>query len=106
MYPHILAWANDPSGLKETWFRPGLYSCLWVNNVEEGADQSVSFTWEYMWMELGGCNVVKRRILVEKTETGWCVGPKAFEAVGDAARVVCEGKWKRMERKALKGYEC
>lgn len=60
----VATWPSEAYNIKERHFRKGLYSILAIDNVHVQDEHSVTFTWTYMWRDLGFDTIKSKKVTI------------------------------------------
>ena len=102
MYDRVLNLACRAHELKERWFRPGLYSRLWICDVKLHERGQINFRWIYVWMDVGMCNEYTNKVDIMPVEGGmYLVNGKTVCDPDGLERACFEGVWAECERASL-----
>ena len=89
----VSTWPNDAYNIKERHFRKGLYSILSIDNLMVNTDQSVQFTWTYMWRDLGFDSTFTKTVTVTPVTEGYKVNQITVSKLDKLEETCFRGEW-------------
>jgi hypothetical protein len=93
MQVHVSAWPSQAYDIKERHFRKGLYSILSIDDVTTRADDSVHFTWAYMWRDFGYDSVVTKAVTIKTVPEGYLVNDRVVSTIELLEEACFRGEW-------------
>ena len=89
----VSTWPQIAHDIKERHFRKGLYSILCIHDVQALPDQSVAFTWTYMWRDFGLDSTCSKRVRVTPVQGGFVVRDRLVPSLEELEEACFSGEW-------------